>query len=166
MCSSKNDLCYIHLSLVVLVGNCKCYAYLPVRSTQNPPSIPPELEGVLREIAVVGVPYYGWGGLKELLAARMAEAVGALEKDSGFLRAAGGKDYQQRRCGGVFGCVERPLAFCQLQPTGRYFTLCVSSGSVGLYCMHVRTTYARRRYVGMYDGSIFARESLRNFVYI
>ncbi|CAM9764742.1 unnamed protein product, partial [Ectocarpus sp. 13 AM-2016] len=64
---------------------------------QNPPKIPPELEGVLREIAAVGVPYYGWGGLKELLAARMSEAVGALRKDSGFLRAAGGKDYQQRR---------------------------------------------------------------------
>lgn len=66
-------------------------------SHQNPPSVPSELEGVLREIAIVGVPYYGWGGLKELLSARMVEAVGALEKDSGFLRAAEGKDFQQRR---------------------------------------------------------------------
>ena len=57
---------------------------------------------MLREIAKVGVPYYGWGVLKELLAARMVEAVGALEKDSGFLRTAGGKDYQQRRCESVF----------------------------------------------------------------
>lgn len=78
-------------------GNNK-YVHMYVSTTKkNPPSIPAELEGVLREIAMVGVPYYGWGGLKELFAARMAEAVGALEKDSGFLRAVGGKDYQQRR---------------------------------------------------------------------
>lgn len=51
----------------------------------------------------MGVPYYGWGGLKELLAARMVEVVGALEKDSGFVRSAGGKDFQQRRW--VLGCV-------------------------------------------------------------
>ncbi|CAM9893572.1 unnamed protein product, partial [Ectocarpus sp. 8 AP-2014] len=73
------------------------FAQAAASSPTNPPKIPPELEGVLREIAAVGVPYYGWGGLKELLAARMSEAVGALRKDSGFLRAAGGKDYPQRR---------------------------------------------------------------------
>ncbi|CAM9333205.1 unnamed protein product [Pylaiella littoralis] len=73
------------------------FAEASVSSPTNPPGIPSELEGVLREIAKVGVPYYGWGGLKELFAAQMVEAVGALEKDSGFLRSAGGKDYQQRR---------------------------------------------------------------------
>eukprot|EP00752_Nemacystus_decipiens_P002590 g2423.t1 len=73
------------------------FAEAAASSPTNPPSIPSELEGVLREIAKVGVPYYGWGGLKELLAARMVEAVGALEKDSGFLGAVGGKGYEQRR---------------------------------------------------------------------
>eukprot|EP00903_Cladosiphon_okamuranus_P010622 g10045.t1 len=73
------------------------FAEAAASSPTNPPSIPSDLEGVLREIAVVGVPYYGWGGLKELLATRMVQAVDALQKDSGFLRAAGGKDYQQRR---------------------------------------------------------------------
>lgn len=43
------------------------------------------------------MPYYGWGALKELLAVRMAEAVGALEKESGFHRANDGKEYAQRR---------------------------------------------------------------------
>ena len=72
---------------------------LPARSTdlQASPKIPAELEGVLREISTVGVPYYGWGALKELLAARMAEAVGSLEKESGFHQANDGKEYTQRR---------------------------------------------------------------------
>lgn len=80
---------------------------MPVVNEQAPPKIPSELEGVLREISVVGVPYYGWGALKELLAARMAEAVGALEKESGFHRANDGKEYAQRRFVSLvwFSCV-------------------------------------------------------------
>lgn len=71
--------------------------YLLYVDEQAPPKIPMELESVLREISIVGVPYYGWGALKELLAIKMTEAVGALEKESGFYRANDGKEYAQRR---------------------------------------------------------------------
>ncbi|CAM9896092.1 unnamed protein product, partial [Sphacelaria rigidula] len=61
------------------------------------PKISPGLEGILKETASTGVPYYGWGLLKELLAARMFEAVEALEREVGFHQASGGKAYTQRR---------------------------------------------------------------------
>lgn len=64
---------------------------------QTPPRISPELESVLEEMSATGVPYYGWGVLKELLAARMAEVVGALEKKAGFRQVSGGKAYAERR---------------------------------------------------------------------
>lgn len=65
---------------------------------KNPPRIQRNVDGILRRMAQIGsLPYLDWGDLKVLLAARMLEVVGALEKESGFVQAKGEKDYVQRR---------------------------------------------------------------------
>ncbi|CAN0144532.1 unnamed protein product, partial [Discosporangium mesarthrocarpum] len=69
-------------------------------AASNPKAVPPipsELEHVLEEMAKTGVPYYSWAGLKELLSAKLAEVVGALEKETGFQAGGDGKQFKQRR---------------------------------------------------------------------
>ena len=65
---------------------------------KKPPRIQRKVNDILRRMAEIGnLPYLDWGDLKVLLAAKMLEVVGAFEKESGFVRAKGGKDYVQQR---------------------------------------------------------------------
>ena len=65
---------------------------------KNPPRIQRKINDILQRMAEIGnLPYLDWGDLKVLLAAKMLEVVGAFEKESGFVRTKGEKDYVQQR---------------------------------------------------------------------
>eukprot|EP00904_Undaria_pinnatifida_P011137 jgi/Undpi1/7153/HiC_scaffold_22.g09627.m1 len=86
------------------------------QDVKKPPRIQRKVNDILRRMAEIGnLPYLGWGDLKVLLAAKMLEVVGAFEKESGFVRAKGGKDYVQQRDELVASLHKCDVAPCSVQ---------------------------------------------------
>jgi PPP4R2 len=66
-------------------------------TSEEPPSVPDELQSVLVELRKAGVPYYAWSQLRELLVAQTVAVIDSYQTSVGY--TAPGTDFARRKEG-------------------------------------------------------------------